>query len=54
MECSLNAVILKATGVGPAEAAAARLDKACVFGCKELRDLKAARAGNKAQAGKGE
>jgi len=31
----------------------ARLDKACRFGCEEYRDLKAAVARFKAQAGKG-
>lgn len=36
-----------------AEAMLARLDKACFFGCEELRDLKAAVARFKAQAGKG-
>ena len=36
-----------------AEAMLARLNKACVFGCEELRDLKAAIARYKAQAGKG-
>ena len=36
-----------------AEAMLARLNKACVFGCEELRDLKAAIARHKAQAGKG-
>ena len=36
-----------------AEAMMARLNKACVFGCEELRDLKAAIARYKAQAGKG-
>lgn len=36
-----------------AEAMLARLDKACFFGCEELRDLKAAIARHKAQAGKG-
>jgi len=36
-----------------AEAMLARLDKACRFGCEEYRDLKAAVARFKAQAGKG-
>ena len=36
-----------------AESMLARLDKACFFGCEELRDLKAAIARFKAQAGKG-
>lgn len=36
-----------------AEAMLARLDKACFFGCEEYRDLKAAVARFKAQAGKG-
>lgn len=36
-----------------AEAMLARLDKACFFGCEELRDLKAAIARFKSQAGKG-
>lgn len=36
-----------------AEAMLARLDKACFFGCEEFRDLKAAVARFKAQAGKG-
>jgi Flp pilus assembly protein TadD len=36
-----------------AEAMLARLDKACFFGCEEFRDLKAAIARFKAQAGKG-
>ena len=36
-----------------AEAMLARLNKACFFGCEELRDLKAAIARYKAQAGKG-
>lgn len=36
-----------------AEAMLARLDKACRFGCEEYRDLKAAVARHKAQAGKG-
>lgn len=36
-----------------AEAMLARLDKACFFGCEELRDLKAAIARFKAQSGKG-
>ena len=31
----------------------ARLDKARLFGCEELRDLKAAIARHKAQSGKG-
>lgn len=36
-----------------AEAMLSRLDKACFFGCEEFRDLKAAIARFKAQAGKG-
>ena len=36
-----------------AEGMLARLDKACRFGCEEYRDLKAAIARFKAQAGKG-
>ena len=36
-----------------AESMLARLDKACFFGCEELRDLKAAIAKHKAQSGKG-
>jgi tetratricopeptide (TPR) repeat protein len=36
-----------------AEGMLARLDKACVFSCEEFRDLKAAVARFKAQAGKG-
>jgi len=36
-----------------AEAMLARLSKACIFGCEEQRDLKAAIARHKAQAGKG-
>ena len=36
-----------------AEAMLARLDKACFFGCEEFRDLKAAIARFKTQAGKG-
>lgn len=36
-----------------AETMLARLDKACLFGCEELRDLKAAIARYKAQSGKG-
>lgn len=36
-----------------AEAMLARLDKVCFFGCEEFRDLKAAMARFKAQAGKG-
>jgi Flp pilus assembly protein TadD len=36
-----------------AEAMLARLDKACFFGCEELRDLKAAIARHKARTGAG-
>lgn len=36
-----------------AESMLARLDKVCFFGCEEFRDLKAAIARHKAQAGKG-
>ncbi len=54
MERSLNAAILKIRpGGGAVQATSARLNKACVFGCEELRDLKAAIARHKAQAGKG-
>lgn len=43
--------LMKGDLVG-AEAMLARLDKACFFGCEEFRDLKAAVARFKAQAGK--
>ena len=38
--------------VAGAEGMLARLDKVCFFGCEEFRDLKAAIARHKAQAGK--
>lgn len=53
VERAPNAVILKIKRVRSFQAASARLTKGCAFCCEALRDLRAAIAGCRAQAGKG-